>query len=85
MEPFKNTDIPVLFVYMHVDEMVFRGMQNYKGKYKFINIETNYDDIAKENKGEQQSQNGIPEDDVTPFCLWVKNELQPVVNKVSLS
>ena len=38
MEPFKNTDIPVLFIYMHVDEMVFRGIQEYKKKYKFVSV-----------------------------------------------
>ena len=27
----------------------------------------------------------IPEDDVTNFCLWLKNELQPIVAKVTLS
>jgi len=45
MEPFKNTKVPVLIVNMHVDEMVFRQLQTYKGKYKFVNVETSYDDI----------------------------------------
>ncbi len=27
----------------------------------------------------------IPEDDVTPFCLWLKNELSANISKVTLS
>jgi len=45
MEPFKGTDIPVLIINMHVDEMVFRQLGNFKGKYKFVNVETAYEDI----------------------------------------
>jgi len=47
-EPFKNTDIPIIFINMHVDEMVFQGVGTYKSKYSFVNIETNYDDVSKE-------------------------------------
>lgn len=45
MEPFKNTDVPVLIVNMHVDEMVFKQLGNFKGKYTFKNVETAYEDI----------------------------------------
>ena len=27
----------------------------------------------------------IPEEDITGFCLWLKNELQDTVSKVSIS
>jgi molecular chaperone HtpG/TNF receptor-associated protein 1 len=38
-------------------------------------------------KGADESSvvNKIPEDDITPFTLWIKNELQPYVSKVILS
>jgi len=85
MEPFKGTDIPVLFVYLHVDEMVFRGLGKYKNM-ELVNIETNYEDISKDIKQtEHDKEKGLPEEDVTTFCLWVKNELQPVVSKVQIS
>ena len=38
-----------------------------------------------EERKEATSAFGIPEEEVMPFCLWIKNELQPVVNKVSIS
>lgn len=54
-----------------------------------MNIESSYDDIQKD-LGKQEDDDPkkysrIPEDDITPFCLWLKNELQPIVSKVSIS
>lgn len=69
MEPFKNSNIPVLVINMHVDEMVFRTLQTYKGKYKFVNVENSYDEISKDLKGNESDKSGIPSDDITPFCL----------------
>lgn len=48
MEPFKKSNIPILFLYIHIDEMVFRQIGDYKKKYKFVNIETNYEEIQKD-------------------------------------
>jgi len=57
---------------LHVDEMVFRGLNSYKG-FNFVNIETNYDEIAKDIKNiEHDKETGLPEEDVTTFCLWIK-------------
>ena len=39
LEPFKGTDIPVLFSFVHIDEMVFRNVGEFMGK-KFVNIES---------------------------------------------
>jgi HSP90 family molecular chaperone len=39
LEPFKGTDIPVLFSFVHIDEMVFRNVGEFKG-CKFTNIES---------------------------------------------
>lgn len=52
-------------------------------------METSFEDIMKdlgieENKGGHSSSR-IPEEDVTSFCLWLKNELGHTISKVSLS
>lgn len=47
-EPFKSSDVPVIFINLHVDEMVFQGVPTFKGKYKFVNIETSYEEVSKE-------------------------------------
>jgi hypothetical protein len=58
---------------LHVDEMVFRGIQEYKKKYKFINIEGSYEEIAKDVKNtEHDKELGLEESEITPFCLWLK-------------
>lgn len=87
LEPFKNTgpslfhlkssadlDIPVLFIYMHLDEMVFRSIQEYKKKYKFVNVESSYEELSKDIKPQEPSPTDsvLPQDDVTPYCLWIK-------------
>lgn len=76
LEPFKHTDIPVLFIYMHLDEMVFRSIQEYKKKYKFVNIESSFEELSKDIKApepeKKSNSENIPEDEVTPYCLWIK-------------
>lgn len=88
-EPFKNTQVPVIFINLHVDEMVFQGVPTFKGKYKFVNIETSFEEIAKElepeKKAEEKEGTGIAEDDLPAFSLWLKKELEPTVNKVQVS
>jgi len=85
MDPFKDSNIPVLFVYVAVDEIVFRQLNEYK-KLKLINIESNYDEVSKEFAGKEvDTSQGLPQEDTTGFCLWIKNELQPVVSQVSIS
>jgi len=63
-------------------------MGEYKGK-KFINIESAYEEIQKDlgskNAEDSQLRSRIPEEDITGFCLWLKNELQDTVSKVSIS
>lgn len=88
MEPFKGTDMPVLILTNNIDEVCFQQQGQYKNK-KFSNIETSYEEIAKDlGKNENDdisSYSRIPEEDVTTFSLWLKNELQPTVSKVSIS
>lgn len=63
-------------------------MDEYKGK-KFVNIESAYEEIQKDlgNKIEDEvsAQSRIPEEDVTGFCLWMKNELSDRIMKVTVS
>jgi len=39
MEPFKDTNIPVIIINIHIDEMIFRQLETYK-ELKFVNIES---------------------------------------------
>lgn len=55
-------------------------------------METSYEEIQKDleaspkkNPQPEQKNSGIPEDDVTGFCLWLKNELSNYASKVTLS
>lgn len=88
MEPFKGSNIDVMILTNNVDEILFSQTGEYKGK-KFVSIETNFDEIQKDlgNKTELDSleRSRIPEDDVTGFCLWLKEELKDSVGKVTIS
>lgn len=80
MEPFKGGDTPVIYTYEHVDEMVFRQMASYKNM-KIINIEASFDEVAKDTKStEHNKASGLPEDDITTFCLWLKVLLSPFIH-----
>lgn len=46
MEPFKDLDVPIILVYLHIDEMVFKGVTKYKN-FQFVNIEANQEELAK--------------------------------------
>jgi len=87
MEPFKDTDVPVLILSNNVDELCFQQTGDFKG-HKFVNIETSYEEIQKD-LGKKEADNtgkeGVPEDDITNFSLWLKHELQPYVGKVTIS
>ena len=51
-----------------------------------MNVETDFDEITKDVRYEAQKEGHSPaEEDVTTLCLWMKNELQPVVSAVQLS
>ena len=89
MEPFKDiSDIDVIVLTNNIDEILFQQLGEYKGK-KFVSIESAYEEISKDlgAKGEidSASRGRIPEDDITGFCLWLKNELADSIGKVSIS
>ena len=88
MEPFKDSELDVLVLTNNLDEMLFQQHSDWKGK-KFVNIESNFDEIAKDigKKPEEDSlaRNRLPEEDVTSFCLWLKNDLKDKIGKVTIS
>ena len=55
--------------------MVFQQIGTFKG-YTFVNVESGYEEVSKD-LGEKNVHSDfkgaqIPEDDITPFCLWIK-------------
>lgn len=92
MEPFKDSDIPVLIVSTQVDEMVFKQIGTYKG-FNYVNVESGYEEISKdleknkskEEEMQERQREAIPEDEITNFCLWLKEQTKPYVGKVTIS
>ena len=89
MAPFKDSDVPVLIVQNQVDEMVFNQIGSFKG-FTFVNIESGYEEISKdlgekEKSEEDKNKPQLPEDDVTTFCLWLKENHKTHVGKVTIS
>lgn len=76
-EPFKDSEIPVLFIAETLDEMILAEQGKFKN-HDLINIESDFEavsqdiDIKKNTEGES-----IPENEISSFCLWVKVSLSP--------
>ena len=56
--------------------MMFNQIGQFKG-LTFVNVESGYEEILKDigdqtNKNLYQDKKTLPEDEVTPFCLWLK-------------
>jgi TNF receptor-associated protein 1 len=86
LETFNKSEIPVLKVQSHIDEICLRNVEQYKG-YKFVNIEARTEDFGTDldQHEEHDKVKGIPEAEITPFSLWLKSELSPVISKVTVS
>jgi len=90
MEPFKILNIPVLITEHHLDEMCLRNLGKYKD-FQLVNIESDFENILKElekrfpDKLQSKKADAISEADITPFCLWIKNEFGTGVTKVTTS
>lgn len=87
MEPFLKNEVPVLYISINVEEMLFRQMQNYKN-FKFVNVESPEAEIPRELLKQETtaiSRERLPEEDLTPFFAWVRAELQPIVSTVNVS
>jgi TNF receptor-associated protein 1 len=86
LEPFQNSKVPVLVLPNHIDEVCLRNVNEYKG-FKFINIESNFEEVAGDldDRIEHDKVLGIPEEEITPFSLWLKSELTPTIARVTIS
>lgn len=85
IEQFEGSELPILYSNDPIDEMIFRQIVNYKD-YKFVNIENESDDFLDKLRSEKgETVNKIPEEDISPYTLWLKNELEPYVGKVTIS
>ena len=57
--------------------MVFRSIQEYKKKYKFVNVESSYEELSKDLKPQEPEKStspdsNMPDDEIAPYCLWIK-------------
>ena len=85
LEAFKSQDLPILVSSSPLDEMIFKQVQQYKN-FKFLNIENESDEfLNKFRQDTSSSVSKITDEDTTPFTLWIKNELEPYVSKVTIS
>lgn len=69
--------------------MVFNQIGSFKG-FTFVNVESGYEEISKDLGEKPKSENDknkpqIPEDDITTFCLWLKENHKTHVGKVTIS
>lgn len=87
-EPFKETEIPVLVLTSQLDEFCLTATEQHKGM-KFVNIEqAQMDEIRKQlglEAAEEDVESKLPEEDVSNFCIWLKDTLSSKVSKVQLS
>lgn len=85
MEPFLKNEIPVLYVSINIEEMILRQLNEYK-KFNFVNVESMDShvpkELLKEEKEIELNKEAVPQEDLSMFCLWIKNELQPVIKEV---
>lgn len=88
MEPFKGSDIDVLVLTVNIDEILFNQVGEFKGK-RFVSIESSFEeiqkDLGKDTDVDVMERSRIPEEEITPFCLWMKETLKGQIGKVSIS
>lgn len=88
MEPFKKYDIPVLYLTINVEEVILQKLGQFEG-FNFTNIESPNlsipEQLTKDSDSEIVSQFKLPEEDRQNFCLWARNELQPLVTNAVIS
>lgn len=91
MYPLTKAGVPVLIADTHLDEVIFRELDTFEG-LKFANVETDTEDVERTLKGlgdeakqEVKGTERIRDEELTPFSLWIKQELQPFVDKVNVS
>lgn len=71
-EPFIGSEVPVLFLSESIDEMILTDQGKYKN-FQMINIESDFEAVKKDlNFTQTKNENGIPENEISSFCLWIK-------------
>ena len=86
-EPFIGKDVPVLIITNQLDEFCFTQAGDYKGM-QFMNIEQVELNEIKKMLGitdDDSIKSRLPEEDVTGFCLWLKDCMKSRIAKVQLS
>merc|ERR1719327_2494847 len=88
VEPFKEAGIPVLALSSQLDEFCLTATDQHKGM-KFVNVEQAQIDEIRKQLGLEAVEEGaasqLPEDEVSNFCIWLKDTLSAKVSKVQLS
>jgi TNF receptor-associated protein 1 len=85
LESYKGSDLPILISQNPLDEVLIKNKGQFKN-FKFLNIENESDDFIDKFRQEQSSSvSKIPDEDISAYTLWIKNELEPFVTKVSVS
>lgn len=83
-EPFKGKEVPVLILTNQLDEFCLTSSGEYKGM-QFQNIEQAKVEDIKRDLGielDNETKSRLPEDDVTGFCLWLKDSLKSKIARV---
>lgn len=86
-EPFKGKDVPVLVVTNQLDEFCLTSSGDHKGT-PFLNVEQSPIEEIKKVLGivdDDSVKSRLPEEDVTGFCLWLKDTLKHKIARVQLS
>lgn len=82
---FKKNDIPVIYLYTHNDDIVFKGIDTFKG-IKIKSVESSMDEIEDlVEKFEHDSSKGLPAQDIDEFLKFVKDSIGSSVAKVVCS
>ena len=88
MEPFTKNEVPVLFISISVEEMIFKQIGKYKD-YNFVNIEEQDAEIPKALLKDKQEvdvdKEKLPEAEINSFQNWIKQELSHAVSNVVVS
>lgn len=85
-QPFKDTGHPVLVLTNQLDELILTQAANYKD-FEFVNVEQADVEALRKASGQENPSvtSRLPDEDVTNFCLWLKDTLSHKVEKVKLS
>lgn len=82
LEVFKKNEIPVVYLFSHNDDLLFRGIDNYKG-LKLKSIDSSIEEIEDIiTKVEHDTHKGLPAEDVNDLLKFIKDSIGNSVTKV---